>query len=230
MKNEVIVQPEMDKRFWFKGGEVLRSKKVVKFPGRLANRKIMFTSHIVDSEIPMLWSRTGMVNAGVVLHMSGEGDWIFTTWVNLKLTKAGHYAIHILPNGKEKTRPTAIPQPPTLKPATLQTNKQKNLQEQETLLQNHLNTQKAQYDSDNDHSDEKYTKGELPKAEVPVQLEELALPAEEDMLNAEERSEEPEEFEPEEEERSENGPQDKEIQENELSRESRDELKVFEDK
>ena len=55
MKMEVNVQPSNGKRFRLGGGEVLTSKKVVKFPGILVNRKTTFTSHIVDREIPMLW-------------------------------------------------------------------------------------------------------------------------------------------------------------------------------
>ena len=116
MKKEVIVQPSKGKQFLFGGGEVLTSKKVVKFPGRLANRKVMFTSHIVNSKIPMLWSKTGMSNTRVLLHMNKKGARIFDTWVNLKLTKAGHYAIHILPNGQEGERSTTTHQPTNLKP------------------------------------------------------------------------------------------------------------------
>ena len=83
------------------GSEVLPARKLVKFPGRLANRNIMFMSHIVNSDIPMLWSRAGMEKAGVVLDMNGDGAWIFNTWVDLKLTKAGHYALDILSKVKE---------------------------------------------------------------------------------------------------------------------------------
>ena len=93
----VFVQPGNCKRFQFGGGEALASKNVVTFPGRLADKNITFTSHIVDSDIPMLWSRTAMANAGVVLHLAEEGAWIFDTWVDLKLSRAGHYAIHFLP-------------------------------------------------------------------------------------------------------------------------------------
>ena len=73
MKKEVIVQLGNEKRFRLGGGIVLISKKVVKFPGMLINRKTTFTSHIVDSKIPMLWSRMGMTKAGVILHISRVG-------------------------------------------------------------------------------------------------------------------------------------------------------------
>ena len=88
MKKTVLVQPSNNKRFWFKGGEVLTSMKIVTLPGKLSSKNIMLTSHIVDSKIPMLLSRTDTTNTGVVLHLTGEGAWIFAIWVKLKLTKA----------------------------------------------------------------------------------------------------------------------------------------------
>ena len=60
MKIKVKVSPSEGKRFGFRGEEVLPARRLVKFPSRLANMNIMFTSHIVNSDIPMLWSRTGM--------------------------------------------------------------------------------------------------------------------------------------------------------------------------
>ena len=71
LNKTVLAQQSNGKQLRLGGGEVLTSKKVVTFPGKLSNRNIMFTSHIIDSKIPMLWTRTDMANAGVVLHMSG---------------------------------------------------------------------------------------------------------------------------------------------------------------
>ena len=48
------------KKFRFGGGEVLPSILNVKFPGKLAGKDVMFASHVVKSNIPLLWSRPAM--------------------------------------------------------------------------------------------------------------------------------------------------------------------------
>ena len=105
-------------------------------------------------------------------NMSKEGACIFDTWVDLKLTKAGHYAIHILPDEQGRTRPTS-----TLQTATLQTSRQKNLQEKDTLFRNRLKSQETQDDlSNNNYSEDDEPKEEMPQEEVPAQPKEPKEP------------------------------------------------------
>ena len=70
MKRKVTTLPNNNK-YRFGGSEVLPAFRKGTFPGRLANQ-----THIVNSDIPMLWSRQGMMRAGVVLDMSQNGPWI----------------------------------------------------------------------------------------------------------------------------------------------------------
>ena len=65
--------PNDNKKFRFISGEVLPAIRKVTFPGRLANQTVMFSAHIVDRDIPILWSRPGMTRAGVVLNMNENG-------------------------------------------------------------------------------------------------------------------------------------------------------------
>ena len=97
LKKKVQMFPSGDKKFRFGGGEVLTSIKLVKFPGRLAGKDVMFSSHVVRSNIPLLWSRPAMARAGTVLDLTKDRAKILGVWVDLDLIDAGHYALDILP-------------------------------------------------------------------------------------------------------------------------------------
>ena len=97
LKKKVQMFPSGDKKFRFGGGEVLTSIKLVKFPGRLAGKDVMFSSHVVRSNFPLLWSRPAMARAGTVLDLTKDRAKILGVWVNLDLIDAGHYALDILP-------------------------------------------------------------------------------------------------------------------------------------
>ena len=97
LKKKVQVFPSGGKKFRFGGGKVLPSIKLVKFPGRLAGRDVMFSSHVVQSNIPLLWSRPAMARAGTVLDLPKDRAKILGVWVDLELTDVGHYALDIMP-------------------------------------------------------------------------------------------------------------------------------------
>jgi hypothetical protein len=85
------------KRFRFGGGEVLKSLKEVEFPAMLAGRKVTMKCHVVNSSIPLLWSRAGMAKAGVMLDLPNDRAKILGNWVDLDLTGPGHFSLFILP-------------------------------------------------------------------------------------------------------------------------------------
>ena len=60
LKYKVQVLESDGKKFRFGRGEVLPSILNVKFPGKLAGKDMMFTSHVVKSNIPLLRSRPAM--------------------------------------------------------------------------------------------------------------------------------------------------------------------------
>ena len=79
---------------------MLPSIKKVKFHGKLAGKDVMFTSHVVKSNIPLLWSRPSMARAGTVLDLPGDRALILGKWVDLNLTAVGHYALDIMPSSQ----------------------------------------------------------------------------------------------------------------------------------
>ena len=96
------VHASSGKKFRFGGGEVLPSIMTVKLPGRLARKEVMFKNRVVKSNIPLLWSRPAMTQAGPILDLPGNRAKILGQWVDLTLMAAGHYALNILPTSQEK--------------------------------------------------------------------------------------------------------------------------------
>ena len=62
-RNRVRMEDGGGKKFRFGGGEVLMATKQVKFPVKLAGREVMMSSHVVNSPIPLLWSKPSMIKA-----------------------------------------------------------------------------------------------------------------------------------------------------------------------
>ena len=85
------------KKFRFGGGRVLPSIKMVIFPATLAGKDVRFQSHVVSSDIPLLWSRPSMAKAGTVLDLPQDRAKILGEWIELNKTSVGHYSIEILP-------------------------------------------------------------------------------------------------------------------------------------
>ena len=122
LQKKVQVLPSLGKKFRFGGGKVLPSTKLVKFPGKLAGQDVMFISHVVDSNIPLLWSRPAMARAGTLLDLPGDRAKILGRWVELNLTGVGHYSLDILPRGEEAAEQclaTTLPTDVKEKEATL---------------------------------------------------------------------------------------------------------------
>ena len=83
---------------------VVLSIKQVRFPAVLAGKAVMIQTHVVKSSIPLLWSRTSMAKAGVLLDLPGAKAQILGSWVDLELTSAGHYALCIMPMEKDLSK------------------------------------------------------------------------------------------------------------------------------
>ena len=75
---------------------MLSSTKLVKFPSRLASRDMKFMSHVVNSNIPLLWSRPAMVQANTLLNLPSIRANILSQLVEIDLTGVSHYTLDIL--------------------------------------------------------------------------------------------------------------------------------------
>ena len=120
-ESKVQVLKNKCKKFRFGGGNVLPSILNGKFPGKLAGKDVVFLTHMVKGNIPLLWSRPPMSRAGTILDLTCNRAEILGVWVDLNLTAVGHYALDILPKGKEKAEEclVTLPMDPKEKKATL---------------------------------------------------------------------------------------------------------------
>ena len=89
MKNEGI------KVFKFGGGTRLRSNGEYDLPMCIAGRQVKVKTDVVDSDIPLLLSRSTMKKASIKMDLETDTAEIFGKEVNLNLTSSGHYCIPI---------------------------------------------------------------------------------------------------------------------------------------
>ena len=83
------------KQFKFGGGEKLQSVGSFKIPAMIAGQEVMIITDIVDSDIPLLLSKTAMKKAGVKLNLQNDTAEIFGKNVYLSETTSGHYCLSI---------------------------------------------------------------------------------------------------------------------------------------
>ena len=91
-KKDVISKPS-DTVFKFGGGERLCSLKKMIIPCYLAGKKCMIETDIVNSDIPLLISKSAMKKAEMKLDVVNDKAEIFGKEVNLENTSSGHYSI-----------------------------------------------------------------------------------------------------------------------------------------
>ena len=91
-KAEVIYK-DSDTVYKFGGGERLQSTGKVILPCYLAGQKCTIETDIIESDIPMLLSKSAMKKAGMKLDLVNDKAEVYGKTVNLQSTSAGHYCI-----------------------------------------------------------------------------------------------------------------------------------------
>ena len=86
-------QSPSSKVFKFGGGETKKSKGTTSFPCKMAGKEIMMTTDIVDSDIPLLLSKTAMKAAKIKLDLENDQAEIWGKVIDLDCTTSGHYSI-----------------------------------------------------------------------------------------------------------------------------------------
>ena len=99
-KKKVETKSDVGRKFRLSGGEILKAIKKVKFLENLAGKSVSFASYVVDSKIPLLWSKPSMAKAGVIINLPEDTAMILGNKVDLDLTSAGHYSLPILPQDR----------------------------------------------------------------------------------------------------------------------------------
>ena len=84
-----------EKTFKFGGGTCLKSKGEYCLPAFMAGLEVTIRTDVVDSDIPLLLSRSAMKRAGVKMDLESDTATILGKTVALNLTSSGHYCIPI---------------------------------------------------------------------------------------------------------------------------------------
>ena len=83
------------KVFKFGGGTCLKSKGEYSLPAVIAGKEVTIKTDVVESDIPLLLSRTAMKKAAIKLDLETDTAVIMGKEVALNLTSSGHYCIPI---------------------------------------------------------------------------------------------------------------------------------------
>lgn len=90
-----VIRNEGVKTFKFGGGTKLKSLGEYIIPAHLAGKDVDIKTDVVDSDIPLLMSRTAMKKAGMKLDLTTDRAEIFGEPIDLNVTSSGHYCVPI---------------------------------------------------------------------------------------------------------------------------------------
>lgn len=91
-----VKQEHSNTWFTFGGDECLCSKFRYTIPVTLANKAVFIQTDVVDSSIPLLWSRKAMKAAGVKLDIENDSIEIFGEVTPIEFTSSGHMCLPCL--------------------------------------------------------------------------------------------------------------------------------------
>ena len=90
-----VKQKDGHRVFKFGGGTCLKSKSEYSLPAVIAGKEVTIQTDVVDSDIPLLLSRTAMKKAAIKMDLENDTATIMGRGVALNLTSSGHYCIPI---------------------------------------------------------------------------------------------------------------------------------------
>ena len=90
-----VLQSEGQRVFKFGGGTCLKSKGEYSIPAVVAGKAVTIKTDVVESDIPLLLSRTAMKKAAIKMDLENDTATIMGKEVALNLTTSGHYCIPI---------------------------------------------------------------------------------------------------------------------------------------
>jgi transposase InsO family protein len=90
-----VERKEGHRLFRFGGGTVLKSLAEYRLPAVLAGKNITLITDVVDSNIPLLLSRSAMKNARIKLDLVNDTAEVFGKEIVLNMTTSGHYCLPI---------------------------------------------------------------------------------------------------------------------------------------
>ena len=93
-RSKVVVEKSSNS-FRFGNGKSLNSEKMVTFPAQIGKEDIMIKSDVIDSDLPLLLSKSAMKKANVKIDFSNDVVNMLNQKINIVFTASGHYAVPI---------------------------------------------------------------------------------------------------------------------------------------
>lgn len=87
---------EGEKWFQFGNEGILKSKASYVLPAKLGDVSVMIEVEVIESDIPLLLSKSAMKKAGMIIFLSEDKAEVFGKKICLNTTSAGHYVIPLL--------------------------------------------------------------------------------------------------------------------------------------
>ena len=100
LANTCMSYGQSERKFKFGDGLVVQAKTKVKLPVYLSEKKILIETEVVDSELPLLFSKEAMKKVEMTLDFVNDRAKIIGNVVNLEFTSSGH---HSLPLTKKRS-------------------------------------------------------------------------------------------------------------------------------
>ena len=96
-KNELskVVAEKSSNSFRFVDGKSLNSGRMVTFHAQIGKEDIMIKSDVIDSDLPLLLSKSAMKKANVKIDFSNDVVNMLNQKINIVFTASGHYAVPI---------------------------------------------------------------------------------------------------------------------------------------
>ena len=93
-RSKVVVKKSSNS-FRFGNGKSLNPEKMVTFPAQIGKEDIMIKSDVIDSDLPLLLSKSAMEKANVKIDFSNDVVNMLNQKTNIVFTASGHYAVPI---------------------------------------------------------------------------------------------------------------------------------------
>ena len=92
-----VTREVSNQTFKFGGGTRLTSKGKYTIPAVMAGKQVKITTDVVDSDIPLLLSKSAMKKARMRLDLENDTAEIMGVPITLNLTESGHYCVPLVP-------------------------------------------------------------------------------------------------------------------------------------
>ena len=91
-----VVEQNSNKYFRFGDGKSVKARKRVKLPGYLGKERVIIETEVIESDIPLLFSKSFMKKLGMVIDLEEDRVyWKKGEIKDLKVTSTGHYAVAV---------------------------------------------------------------------------------------------------------------------------------------